>query len=52
MTLRIAKVEENHRSGQMPVETPVVVVMEAPEAEVVGIPGLVREMIGRFSCHG
>jgi len=45
-------VEEHHRLGQVPVVTPVVVVMEAPEAEVVGVPGLVREMIGRFSCEG
>lgn len=56
MTLRIAKIEEPCQKRRVAVEEPVTDVantdVKNPDPEVVGIPGLVRQMIGRFSCQG
>lgn len=57
MTLRIAKIEEPRQKRRVAVEKPVTNIdvttdVNNPEPEVVGIPGLVQQMIGRFSCLG
>lgn len=55
MTLRIAKIEEPRQKRRVAVDKPVTSIdvttdVNNPEPEVVGIPGLVQQMIGRFSC--